>query len=320
MGTDTVTRFRDDLVEQGVPPRISIIIPAHNMEHFLQATVESVLRQTHPAHEIIVVNDGSSDGTGLVIESFRGRIRDVALSPNRGVSAARNAGAAVATGDWFLFLDGDDRLFPGALEAFSACIGRTAAGVIFGRVEQLDIHTGLRRERTFPGSAGDPPYPAKRNFFRSVIASPGAAIIRRDVHSAIGGYEKPWQPTEDRDYWLKCGVTTRFEFCDAFVLEKLYRLDSVRIFSNKAVFWGMKVQFEFIEWCRNRNIDTAFLETTPAAITEHALRRAMQMHDGKVIRQILEYAKPLEVDLPLRTRCRIHGELLWSGLINRGKG
>lgn len=295
--------------------RISVIIPAYNMESYLRDTVDSVLQQTRPAHEIIVVNNGSADGTARVMESYQDKIRTVTLMPNRGVSAARNAGANVTTGDWFLFLDGDDRLFPKALEAYAGAIAKTDAGLIYGRVEQLDIVTGERRERTCVECAGDPPHPAKRNFWRSLIPSPGAAIVRRDVHEKIGGYEKPWQPTEDRDYWLKCGVTTRFEFCDAFVLEKLYRPNSARLFSDKAVFWGMKVQFEFIEWCRKRSIDPSFLQTTPTDIGVHSLKRAMRNHDAQTIRQILDYLSPLGIRLPPKIRLRIPIELLVSACV-----
>lgn len=78
-------------------------------------SIDSVLAQTHPAHEVIVVDDGSTDGTGDVVAEFGSAVRYL-RTDNRGVSAARNAGADVATGDWLAFLDADDWYYPQRLE------------------------------------------------------------------------------------------------------------------------------------------------------------------------------------------------------------
>jgi len=88
-------------------PRFSIIIPAYNSTATLARAIESVREQTSPAHEIIVVDDGSSDDTASVAESFGDAVRLI-RQPNSGVAAARNVGAGAATGDWLAFLDADD--------------------------------------------------------------------------------------------------------------------------------------------------------------------------------------------------------------------
>ena len=284
--------------------QISIVVPAYNMGSLLADTLTSVFAQTDPAEEVIVVNNGSTDNTDEIVAPFLDRIHYHTIMPNAGVSRARNAGADRATGNWLLFLDGDDRLFPGALGALRDRAAQGGAGLVYGRVEQLDTTTEQRRERTYPGLELDPPGPARKNFWRSLIPSPGAAIIHRRVHDIVGGFTKPWQPTEDRDYWIKCGMTTRFAFCDAMVLEKLYRPSSMRVFSDQAVFWGMKVQFEFLEWCRDRGLATDFLETTDAAIVAHALRRAVDNEDAPVIRQILDYAGTRNLTTPLWPRLK----------------
>jgi glycosyltransferase involved in cell wall biosynthesis len=92
-------------------PRFSVIIPAYNSAATLARAIESVRAQTWPAHEIIVVDDGSSDDTASVAESFGDAIRLI-RQPNSGVAAARNAGARLATGDWLAFLDADDWYAP----------------------------------------------------------------------------------------------------------------------------------------------------------------------------------------------------------------
>jgi glycosyltransferase involved in cell wall biosynthesis len=91
---------------------VSIIIPAFNDVAWLSAAVDSALSQTYPSCEIIVVDDGSTDGTGALIRSrYGGRVRYV-HQPNRGLPAARNAGLALASGEYVQFLDADDILLP----------------------------------------------------------------------------------------------------------------------------------------------------------------------------------------------------------------
>lgn len=98
--------------------KISVIIPAYNAERHLRACLTSVLVQAHRDVECVCVDDGSSDGTRAVMEAVAATDdRVVVMSqPNAGVSAARNAGLAAATGDVVLFVDADDQLLPGALD------------------------------------------------------------------------------------------------------------------------------------------------------------------------------------------------------------
>ena len=89
------------------PPSISVIIPVYNGGLTIRRAIQSVLSQTYPAHELIVVDDGSIDDTAAAVSEFGDRTRYI-HQPNAGVSAARNAGAQAATGDWLAFLDADD--------------------------------------------------------------------------------------------------------------------------------------------------------------------------------------------------------------------
>lgn len=95
----------------------SIIIPVYNVEAYLKKCIDSVLIQTYNDYEIILVNDGSTDGSSAICRDYSTRNQQIKLivQENRGVSAARNAGIAEAKGDYLLFLDADDKLKPGAL-------------------------------------------------------------------------------------------------------------------------------------------------------------------------------------------------------------
>jgi glycosyltransferase involved in cell wall biosynthesis len=106
-------------------PRFSVIIPAFNSEATLSRAVESVLAQTYTDYEVIVVNDGSTDATAALIERLRKDSEIKAVSQdNAGVSAARNAGASIAQGEWLIFLDADDELEMDALKFFFEAIDK----------------------------------------------------------------------------------------------------------------------------------------------------------------------------------------------------
>lgn len=113
-------------------PRFSVIIPAYNAAATLARALDSVLTQTWPAHEIIVVDDGSSDATATAVAAYGNKVRYL-HQHNAGVSAARNAGAQAAGGDWLAFLDADDWYYPDRLKWHGEWIARDA---------ELDFLTG----------------------------------------------------------------------------------------------------------------------------------------------------------------------------------
>ena len=123
-------------------PKFSVIIPVYNSAETLPKAIESVLEQSWPAHEIIVVDDGSTDSSLQVANGFAGKVRVIQQS-NAGVAAARNRGAESATGDWLAFLDADDWYYPDRLRWHAEWIGRDAG---------LDFLTGDYEYRREDGS------------------------------------------------------------------------------------------------------------------------------------------------------------------------
>ncbi|MEU9377685.1 bifunctional glycosyltransferase family 2 protein/CDP-glycerol:glycerophosphate glycerophosphotransferase [Streptomyces sp. NPDC048255] len=101
-------------------PRFSVIVPAYKVQAYLQESLDSVLTQSYPDLELIAVDDASPDACGSIIDEYAARdprVTAVHLAHNLGLGPARNAGLARATGDYLIFLDGDDTLAPGALQA-----------------------------------------------------------------------------------------------------------------------------------------------------------------------------------------------------------
>lgn len=107
-------------------PRFSVIIPAYNSETTLARAIDSVLAQSYPAQEIIVVDDGSTDGTPEVAARYGSKLHYI-RQDNAGVSSARNQGAQAASGDWLTFLDADDWYYPDRLRLHAEWIEEDAA-------------------------------------------------------------------------------------------------------------------------------------------------------------------------------------------------
>ena len=102
---------------------ISVVIPAYNSAVFLPDCINSIRQQSVPLHEIIVVDDGSSDNTGAVVKTLGGNIIYI-KQENQGPAAARNHGIQQATGDWIAFLDADDQWIPNKIELQLNCLGK----------------------------------------------------------------------------------------------------------------------------------------------------------------------------------------------------
>ena len=114
--------------------KISVIMPAYNAEKTLERAVSSVLHQTYPEWELILVNDASGDGTQAMLEQYAAadpRIRIFINAQNRGVSFTRHRAVEQATGDWIAFLDSDDAWAPEKLEKQVALLAEKQAKLVF---------------------------------------------------------------------------------------------------------------------------------------------------------------------------------------------
>ena len=178
---------------------VSVIIPCYKQAGFLSDAIESVLAQTHPYVEIIVVDDGSPDNTGDVALSYPG-VRCI-RQENQGLSAARNTGIRESTGDFLVFLDADDRLTPIAIER----------GLHFLRlVPQAVIAVGKHKSISFEGL----PIPFRERSHKekvhyvdllreNYIACPATVMYRRTVFDDIKGFNTSLRAAEDYDMYLR---------------------------------------------------------------------------------------------------------------------
>ncbi len=179
-------------------PTVSVIIPSHNRAWALEGAIESVLAQDYHDYEIIVVDDGSTDKTIKILSSYP----DICLlkQQHRGVSAARNAGIAQASGDLIAFLDSDDKWLPGKL-ATQVAFFNTHPQALICQTEEIWIRNGIqvnprKRHQKYSGMI----------FERSLelcIVSPSAVMARRCLFDEIGVFDESLPACEDYDLWLR---------------------------------------------------------------------------------------------------------------------
>ena len=179
-------------------PSVGVVIPAYNRAHLLGRALDSALAQTLPPRQIIVVDDGSTDGSAALLAAYADII--VLRQENRGVSAARNFGIRHCDCDWIALLDSDDEWLPEKLEAqFEAWREQPEHRLI--HCDEIWIRDGRRvnpaqRHRKRGGRIFEHCLPL-------CVISPSAAVIQRGLLEEAGGFNEALPACEDYDLWLR---------------------------------------------------------------------------------------------------------------------
>jgi len=195
-------------------PLISIVTPAFDVARFVADAIASARAQDHPAWEMVMVDDGSRDGTALAAErAAEGdpRIR-ILRQCNAGVSAARNAGIAAARGDALLFLDADDWLAPDALRRLAAALDAApravaAYGPWAAMAEAARPGDAPLRVKAGPFPAGDI---LDRLLVQNLLVNGGHALVRRSAFDAAGGFDPGLRYGEDWECWVRLALRGPF--------------------------------------------------------------------------------------------------------------
>jgi glycosyltransferase involved in cell wall biosynthesis len=196
---------------------ISVVIPTYNRAHTLRRALDSVLAQTWPPSEILVVDDGSTDGTPDLLKSYGDRGVRVIKTRNQGVSHARNRGVEACTGDWIAFLDSDDEWLPQKLEKQLEVISATPQiSLIHG--EEIWIRRGVRvNPMNKHQKKGGDVFP---DAVRLCCISPSTALIRKELFVEKGGFREDFPVCEDYDLWLKITAHHRVGFVKEPIIKK----------------------------------------------------------------------------------------------------
>jgi glycosyltransferase involved in cell wall biosynthesis len=179
--------------------KISVIIPTWNRAHCLSSAIESVCRQTQPAHEILVIDDGSMDDTGTLVAAGFPGVR-YHYQANHGVSHARNTGIRHASGDWIALLDSDDRWHPSKLARQTRALKENPAYAIC-HTDEIWIRNGTR-VNPMHKHAKQGGHIFRHNLPRCAI-SPSSVLVRKDLLQDIGNFDEQLPACEDYDLWLR---------------------------------------------------------------------------------------------------------------------
>jgi glycosyltransferase involved in cell wall biosynthesis len=183
------------MVNQLSSVTISVVIPSYNAGPLLGDALDSVLSQSHPAHDIIVVDDGSTDNTAAIVRHYGDAVRYI-WQKNQGQAVARNTGIAAATGDWVALLDSDDVFLPDRLSRAAEMISAKPGLMVV--YSAFDYYYADGSRRFFPAFPACDLWPALR--YRSPIL-PSTATIRRSALLAVNGFRKV--SVEDWDLWFR---------------------------------------------------------------------------------------------------------------------
>jgi glycosyltransferase involved in cell wall biosynthesis len=186
-------------VDIAAEPRVSVVLPTFNRGWILEQAVDSVLDQDYANLELIVIDDGSTDGTKRLLSRFGDRIT-VIRQANRGVSAARNAGIRASSGELIAMLDSDDTWLPGKVTVQVAFFS-THPDARVCQTAEIWVRNGVRVN------------PGKRHrkeagmiFERSLalcLVSPSAVMMRKSLLDEVGLFDETLPACEDYDLWLR---------------------------------------------------------------------------------------------------------------------
>ena len=210
---------------------ISVIIPTLNREKLLPRALESVFAQTQCPKEVIVVDNGSIDGTIPMLKRNYPEVR-VFCEQKPGVSAARNFGISVAKGRWIGFLDSDDEWHPGKLEKQVGKL-KEAGGHRLVHTDEVWFRRGERinQHKKHTKSGGD----IFESSLKLCCISPSSALIKKTVFEALGGFDETLPACEDYDMWLRITCQEQVLFVpEPLTIKHGGHLDQL---SNR--YWGM---------------------------------------------------------------------------------
>jgi hypothetical protein len=213
-------------------PLVSVVLPVYNREASVSRAIESVLAQTYRPIELIVVDDGSTDGTRRAIEQFGGRIT-LLSQPHAGAYAARNLALRQARGELVAFIDSDDIWLPHRLSAQVPLMARPEVGLVFGDAIHVTPHR--RTGRTCFGVS--PPHRgwvapkfAWANFVPTICV-----LVRRSILEEAGGFPETHALSADYLMWFRIALRHEFDYVNEPIAEYTVHAEGISADLGRAV-------------------------------------------------------------------------------------
>ena len=287
-------------------PTVSICVPAYHAERYLPETLQSVRDQSFQEWELIVIEDGSQDGTEEIVRQFAGEVSQKVVfqrhEKNRGLPATRNTAIAQARAKCIALLDADDYWEPGHLETIVTGLTETNAELVHSGSVLFDSDTRKTLEIRAPSPEQVREFP-RSLFVADYIIQPASAALTKKLWERVGGFDESYRYVEDREMWLRCARSgARFHFTGKNTC--FYRKHAAALSTHGAemAIASARVFEQHLDW---------------SEIPKH-LRVSGALNAWVAAARILQRAEPRRASELLLRAQRISpslGRLLWAGAL-----
>lgn len=227
-------------------PKVSVIIPTYNCEKYLANAIDSALQQTYQDFEVIIIDDGSSDGTKELVKKYVNNYSDkihYVHQQNKGVSAARNNGIKIANGEYIAFLDADDLWISTKLMDQMKLLEKDRGLVLVFTDMQQTEGTKILYE-SFLKEKGYYPLIAATDFFSELVKKAliytSTVVVKKQIFDEVGVFNETYKVGEDHDLWLRIAKRHRIGFlARSFVVRRLHDFNATR---NKQFFYEEQIR------------------------------------------------------------------------------
>jgi glycosyltransferase involved in cell wall biosynthesis len=223
--------MNDMTCPEDVMPRISVVCPVYNSKNYVRQTIDALFAQVHLPYELIVVDDGSSDGTSEFLQAYVAslgtQVEFVLLrNEHRGPGAARNAGIARARGNWIAFLDSDDIWLPDKLAKVTQCLKQFPGINFVCHHEEFVRIDGTRRVLAY-AQEYRPELPLSVQLYRTNLFSTSAVVCQRELLQRNGVFDESLMSAQDYELWLRLSPHIRLKFMEVVLGQYIERSGNV---------------------------------------------------------------------------------------------
>lgn len=272
-------------------PQVSVIVPAYNVRSYIEQVLVSVKSQSLQGFEVLVVDDGSTDGTAEVVKPFCDRDSRFVLlqKPNGGLSSARNYGIRHARAPYIALLDGDDVYKPEKLVTHVDVLDRTPdVGVVYS------ASRAIREDGrpTFMSLSGKPIIsdPLRALLYKNFIGHGSNAVFRRCIFDEVGEFDEGLRSSEDIDFWLRIAATGRWRFQRVPQILCCYRVRPSGLSFNVAQMQRSHEQVLEAAARRSPEVVAPVLPTAYAYMYRYLARLSLTSGDAEQARHFIDRA------------------------------
>jgi glycosyltransferase involved in cell wall biosynthesis len=276
-------------------PKVSVVIPTYNRTHFIIEAIQSVLDQTFQDFEIVVVDDGSTDNTKDVVDSFQDPRIKYIYQENRGVAAARNTGISASIGEYIAFLDSDDVLLKNALEKKVQVLDRyPEVAFSYGKANVMDenghlLRLSKKKQEYFCVRKGSEQIRKFLIIYGNCIGGSGAMVRRRCLYE-VGLFDSTFRHgSEDFDLWVRLAKRYAVAYIEQPV-GVIVRRHPNRMSNARDLGEIEKSNSRILEGVFNdTKLGTVFSSQRPKAYFHLHLRLASDAYEGRDLKTARKY-------------------------------